>query len=89
MATTRATKGPWVTVAAADLKPGDHFLTVQLLGSGWAAVEMWINNEHEDGLGDFPELWKIGFGRYRTRGEAQVEMRQWSVSDEIPILEGN
>lgn len=64
--------------------PGEHWLTVQLLGSGYAAVEMWMNGEEPD-LGPFPEPWNTGFGRYRTKAEAVVEAKQWSESDEIPI----
>ena len=29
-----------------EIKPGEHFITVIYLGSGWAAVEMWLNNEN-------------------------------------------
>ncbi len=60
-------------------KPGEHFMTVQELGSGWAAVEMWINNEHAEGLfgggplPDFPEPYDTGIGRYATENEAREE----------------
>lgn len=68
------------------LKPGDHFLTVQLLGSGYAAVEMWINNEEAD-LGPFPEPYNTGFGRYDNKEDAYREMRDWAESDGIPVLD--
>lgn len=75
------------TVRRHELKAGDHYLTVQLLGSGWAAVEMWQNGEEIPGE-VFPEPWQTGLGRYRDRFEAEAEALRWSESDEIPVLEG-
>lgn len=64
--------------------PGEHWLTVMLLGSGYAAVEMWMCDCEPD-LGPFPEPYNTGFGRYRTRRDAELEAEQWSESDELPI----
>lgn len=69
----------------ADIKPGDRFLTVQQLSNGWAAVEMWLNNDAPD-VAALQE--RAGFGRYARREQAQAECLRWSESDEIPVLEG-
>ena len=77
-----------LTIKFNAVKPGGHYLTVQHLGSGWAAVEMWLNNEEPE-LGVFPEPWNTGFGRYARREQALAECLIWSEADEIPVLEGN
>ena len=65
-------------------RPGQHFLTVSKLGSGWAAVEMWMNDEEPD-LGVFPEPYQTGNGRYSTEEKARQEMLDWQKAD--PTLE--
>lgn len=57
-------------------------LTVQLLGSGYAAVE--LVDVHIDGKFAYIDVWNTGFGRYKTFNEAEIEAKQWSESDEIP-----
>lgn len=60
-------------------------ITVQLLGSGWAAVHTVLVFETGS---DKPPYWDIqntGVGRYKTREEALTEARMWSQSDEIPL----
>lgn len=68
-----------------DIKPGQHFMTVQHLGSGWAAVMMWQNNEEAD-IGVFSEPWQTGIGRYATQAEALAEAEQWAEADDVPFV---
>jgi hypothetical protein len=69
-----------------DLRPGEHWFTTALLGSGWAVVEMWLNNEHEDGLPVFPETYDTGIGRYETEAEAEAESRAWAAAVETRYI---
>lgn len=55
-------------IVPAGYKPGEHWMTVQLLGSGWAAVEMWLNNTNA--LRPFPEPYATGTGRFATKNSA-------------------
>lgn len=69
-----------------SIPPGGHIMTVQMLGSGWAAVDMWLNNEHTDIPDmDFWEPWQSGIGRYPTKNEALQEAIQWAESEEMPL----
>lgn len=75
-----------------EIKPGEHFITVIYLGSGWAAVEMWLNNENynetyqEEECFFFFEPYNTGIGRYATEEEAMKEANKWSESDDIRII---
>lgn len=70
-------------VRPGEVKPGQHWLDVTQLGSGWAAVEMWLNNEDAD---HFQETYQTGIGRYATMEEAVTEMMRWAESDDLPIM---
>lgn len=69
-----------------DIKPGQHWLTVQKLGSGWAVIEYWMNNERTEVPEDFPEPWTTGISRYATEAEAMVEAHQWSNNMQLPFM---
>ena len=56
-------------------------ITVQLLGSGYAAVYL---ADYED-MGWATDVVQTGVGRYRTWKEAEAEARSWSESDGIPL----
>jgi hypothetical protein len=60
-------------------------MTVQLLGSGYAAVHMVL--VEDDNLGQYWDVQQTGIGRYRTRQEAEQEAIGWSISDEISLYE--
>jgi hypothetical protein len=67
-------------VKLTDVKPGAKVLVVQHLGSGWAAVLMWRNNE--DFPGDvFWEPWSTGMGRYEVQADAIDEAYIWAKAD--------
>jgi hypothetical protein len=68
-----------------DVKPGQKFMTVQKLGSGWAAVLMWLNNEDYPGE-TFFEPWETGIGRYATREEALLEAREWAYDETLALV---
>jgi len=59
-------------------------MTVQRLGSGYAAVHMVLV---KDGIGEYWDVQQTGIGRYATRQEAEREAIDWSKSDEIPLDE--
>lgn len=67
-------------------KGAAQLMTVQQLGSGWAAVLMWMNTEEAD-LGPFWEPWALGNGRYATWDEAAAEARSWAQDGDIPLAE--
>lgn len=66
----------------AEKNPGKHWIMPTRLGSGWSAVHWWINNEEPD-MGPFPEPWQTGIGRYKTREEACIEVKQWAEAEEM------
>jgi hypothetical protein len=56
------------------------FITVQLLGSGYAAIHWsWYAED------DMWDVTQTGIGRYKTYAEAEEEARIWSESDEIRL----
>lgn len=63
----------------------DNRITVQLLGSGYAAVHMVLVADDE--LGEYWDVQQTGIGRYATHAEAEREAISWSKSDEIPMEE--
>jgi hypothetical protein len=67
---------------APDFKPGERWMTVQRLGSGWAAVVMWMNNKDIPGE-VFPEPWDTGLLRYDTEAEATIAAQIWARDQEI------
>lgn len=74
-------------IARDAIKPGEHFITVQKLGSGWAAVEMWLNNK-DHAPDSFPEPWNTGFVRSAHREIALAEAVEWAVDEDLPLVEG-
>jgi len=61
----------------------DGRITVQLLGSGWAAVHL-VTVQCEDGS-TYPDVQNVGFGRFATRAEAVVEARTWAAHEELTL----
>jgi hypothetical protein len=60
-----------------------QYITVSLLGSGYAALHMgWFRDK--DG-NEYPDCINTGIGRYKDRKKAEIEARSWSKSDEIPL----
>lgn len=59
------------------------WMTVQMLGSGYAAVMMWKNEE--DLKYPFDEPYETGIGRYKNYKSAWYEARSWAESEEIPL----
>jgi len=68
----------------AQANSSNSVMTVQLLGSGWAAVQMWLNKEDIPGE-EFWEPWNTGFGRYATRDEALVEAEAWAKDEGLEM----
>lgn len=62
-----------------------RFITVQDLGSGFAAVCWWLNTEDFPGEA-FWEPWQTGTGRYLTEGEAAEEALGWAWSEELEYV---
>lgn len=60
----------------------NEYIGVHLLGSGYAAVHMVLVS---DGEGEYWDYQQTGIGRYKTRDEAEIEARNWSISDEIEL----
>lgn len=62
----------------------DEMITVECLGSGFAAVHRVLIKDDE-----FPEAyWDVqqtGFGRFNNSEEAEVEAKSWSESDGIRL----
>lgn len=65
------------------MQRGKAWITVQELGSGWAAV-LWHMAE-EDGC-TFPEPWDTGMGRYASYTEAMPEARRWADAEGVPFI---
>lgn len=55
------------------------FITVKLLGSGYAAV---MFAEYEDMEWNL-DVVQTGIGRYKTREEAEVEAKAWAFAEGI------
>lgn len=66
-----------------DNKPlDDGYITVQCLGSGWAAV--WKRKFLLKITGEtFEDVWSTGLGRYKTRGPAAREAARWAEDEGI------
>lgn len=84
--TTPLTDGELADARAAllSLRPDSHpdYITVDLLGSGWAAIHMtW------DKGGGFYDVQQTGIGRHPTRARALVEARSWARNEEIQFKE--
>ncbi len=58
-------------------------MTVQQLGSGWAAVLMVTVTRSDNSK--YQDVQDTGFGRYATREEAMTEAKQWAESNNYPI----
>jgi hypothetical protein len=69
---------------------GQHWVEVTKGGSGWFAVEMWINPGEEPGLysgeplGPFPEPWDSGPSRFSTEAEACIEAYIMAQTLDVP-----
>lgn len=63
----------------------EECISVEELGSGWAAVHRVLVAEHDDIQNAYWDIQQTGVGRYRTRTEALQEAVNWSESDEIPL----
>lgn len=63
----------------------NHRLTVGLLGSGWAAIELADYEDMDWGT----DVTRTGIGRYKTREEAIKEAECWSGSDQLPLFLDN
>lgn len=61
----------------------DEMITVELLGSGYAAVHRVLVRDPK--LGDYWDIQQTGIGRYRDRLEAVNEAKDWAMSDEIRL----
>lgn len=61
-----------------------RFITTEKLGSGWAAMQYWVNTTEPD-LGPFWEVYDTGIGRYQTEERAEIEAKQWSKNRGIPF----
>lgn len=64
-------------------KLSNYRITVQLLGSGFAAV-MLVDVDDQDGLGKYTDVQDTGIGRYKTREEAVREAKSWAEAEELP-----
>jgi hypothetical protein len=65
-------------MTTAPSKPNPDYITVKLLGSGYAAVHMRHNTGGYD-------VHKISLSRYVQKKAAITEARMWSASDEIEL----
>lgn len=63
----------------------NKFITCVELGSGWAAVMFWWNNEDIPGHG-FWEPWDTGIGRYSDEFSAEIEGRFWGRSEDVRFI---
>lgn len=67
-------------MTTAPSNPHPDYITVMLLGSGYAAVHMRF---YEDMNGY--DVQQTGIGRYVQKKAAITEARMWSASDEIKL----
>jgi len=65
-------------------RPKEHVsnarITVQLLGSGYAAVCL-VDVRPEGAVNSYTDVQQTGAGRYRTYEEAAIEARQWAEAE--------
>lgn len=61
-------------------KPNPDYITVMLLGSGYAAVHMRYYDDMEG-----YDIQQTGIGRYVQKKAAITEARSWSASDDIAL----
>lgn len=59
-----------------------RYITVAKLGSGFAAVCLWLNTT--DHPTPFWEPFDTGFGRYNNWDKADAEAAAWSYAEGIP-----
>lgn len=57
-------------------------ITVMLLGSGFAAVQLV---DVEDKHGKYTDVQQTGIGRYAKRDKAVIEAKQWAKAEELPL----
>ena len=62
----------------------NYRITVQLLGSGYAAI--MLVDVTDEKLGTYTDVQQTGIGRYKTRGEAEREAKQWARSEEMEYV---
>lgn len=60
----------------------EELITVEMLGSGFAAIHRVLIKDSK--LGEYWDIEQTGIGRYDTREEAEAEAKNWAISDEIP-----
>lgn len=61
----------------------EDYISVELLGSGYAAVQYrWYE---ETAVGGMFDVWVTGVGRYRTYAEAYREALSWAASEKITL----
>lgn len=63
----------------------DFLMTVQQLGSGWAAVLMCTVTRSDGST--YPDVQDTGMGRYSTREEAVIEAKDWAKMEGIKTHE--
>lgn len=69
-----------MTTTTPFLPPHPDYITVALLGSGYAAIHMrWYADMNGY------DIQQTGIGRFATREAANIEARGWSQSDEIEL----
>jgi len=68
-----------------ELKPGDHWITVQHGMRGFFACEMWINNQEPD-LGPFPEPWQSDPCSFGSEEDAKEYAIALAKSEDLPYL---
>lgn len=73
---------------ATDENGGKKWIRPMQLGSGWAAVMMWINNQDfiDTDMDNFPEPWDTHFNRFATKEEAVEACKQWGQAEEVPVF---
>jgi len=60
----------------------DEYITVSLLGSGYAAVHMVLVHNEDD---EYWDVQQTGIGRYKYREDAEIEARIWARNEEIRL----
>lgn len=63
----------------------EEYITVELLGSGWAATHRVLVQEDNSEDDRYWDIQQTGVGRYQNREKAVVEAENWSKSDGIPL----
>ena len=72
---------PGIRQAIAQLQ--GKYICVQMLRTGYAAVEMIWCEDVTSGSG-YWDINNTGIGRYRTRKEAEDEAKHWAQDEELP-----